>query len=368
MSTTSFDDPRGQQSLFQRLTDLEIPTPPRLLELGQSVGPPAHRRSERRRLRRATIALAIAAFLVVSNGLAAYFAPNYAHALADVPVLSLVTAPALRAAGLSAGDVSPLHASGSWSGVTVTLSGSYTDGLQTVLFVDVEGLPVGDPSRPAPAFSLGQIVITDQFGQAYRLVGGEGLGAGPYPMIFEPLRGSAARVGGRLTLHVLFTETRGGAGGEIDLHAAVLAGSDHRLAVPTPQTVAGTTFRIVDLEVSSNSLEVHTVISGALIEADVAAGQRIDSAAQQGRLPAGGAGVCYPGVFVITPSGRFEIPTASLGDPSARLQSDHVLDETRLFARSESGTYRVVVSGAGCSATPPQDQPALASWSINVGG
>jgi hypothetical protein len=148
----------------------------------------------------------------------------------------------------------------------------------------------------------------------------------------------------------------------------VLAGSDHRLAVPTPQTVAGTTFRIVDLEVSSNSLEVHTVISGALIEADVAAGQRIDSAAQQGRLPAGGAGVCYPGVFVITPSGRFEIPTASLGDPSARLQSDHVLDETRLFARSESGTYRVVVSGAGCSATPPPDQPALASWSINVGG
>jgi hypothetical protein len=368
MTTTSFDDPRGQQSLFQRLTDLEIPTPPRLFEVGCSVGAPARRPSVRRRLRRATIALAIAAVLVVSNGLAAYFAPNYAHVLANVPVLSLVTAPALGAAGLSAGDVSPLHVSGSWSGVTVTVSGSYADGLQTILFVDVEGLPVGNPGRPAPAISLGQIVITDQFGEAYRLVGGEGIGVGPYPMIFEPLRGSAARVGGRLTLRVLFTKTGGGAGGEIDLHAAVLAGSDHRLAVPTPQIVAGTTYRIADLRASSNSLEVHTVISGALIDADFAAVQRIDSAAQQGRLPAGGAGVCYPGVFVITPSGRFEIPTASLGDPFARLQSDHVLDETRLFARSESGTYRIVVSGAGCSGAPPQNQPTLASWSINVGG
>ena len=39
-----------------------------------------------------------------------------------------------------------------------------------------------------------------------------------------------------------------------------------------------------------------------------------------------------------------------------------------MFERSESGKYRIVVSGASCTSTPPQDETALASWSISVGG
>lgn len=364
------DDPRGRQSLFQRLVDLDLPTPGHLFELGMPVDSRVRRPGVRhRRARRATIALAFGAVLVVSNGVAAYFVPNYAHALADIPVLNLVTGPALSAAGLSAGDVRPLHDQGSWSGVSVTLSGSYADGLQTVLFVDIEGLPAGGPGRPMPAFGLGQIVVTDQFGETYRLVGGEGIGVGAYPMIFEPLRGAAARVGGRLTLHVSFMRTGRIPGGvaQIDLHATVVAGSDHPLAVPASQTVAGTTYSVADLRASSNSLQVHTVIRGALIDSELAAEQQMSIDAQQGKLPVGGAVVCYPGVFLVTPSGRFEIPTAIPGDSEARLHADSVLDETRVFERSEVGTYRIVVSGAGCASGPPQDQPPLASWPISMG-
>ncbi|MBJ7609318.1 MAG: hypothetical protein JF887_07785 [Candidatus Dormibacteraeota bacterium] len=357
MTPTSNDV--GRRSLFARLTGLDIPTPPRLLDLVPLAAPGVPRaRLRHRRIRRAVVALGVSAVLVVGNGVAAYFVPNYAHALAAVPVLSLITGPALSAAGLSAGDIKPLHDEGSWSGVTVTLSGSYADGLQTVLFVDIEGLPAGGPGRPSPTFGLGQIVVTDQFGQSYRLVGGEGLGVGPYPMIFEPLRGAAARVGGRLTLHVPFTK-RGGASGaltQIDLHAAVVAGSDHRLAVPAPQAVAGTTYSIADLEASSNSLEVHTLIRGASIDANLAA------------RPAIGQGVCYPGVFLVSPSGTYEIPTASLGDPFGRLKTDHVDEETRVFALSQTGTYRIVATGTGCTGNPPQADPVVAEWSITIGG
>jgi len=300
--------------------------------------------------------------VIAGNAGASYFAPAYAHVLASVPVLGVITAPALKAAGLSASDVQPLHDEATSGGITVTLVGGYVDPLQTTLFLDIEG--VMSNSNHPPPITVETPYLTDQFGSVYQIIGGEGIDSGPYPSLFQPLRGPAASVGARLTVHIgLSSPASGQRVGELDLHAALVAGQDgRRLAVPPPITVNGTIYTIAGIEVSSNAVQVHTVERGKLIDADIEASQAI------GRARSGS--VCFPGVFLVSPSGVYETPIAAPGQQTTptRLQTDHVLDETRLFARTGPGPFRIVVAGGGCTGAPPDRQPVIASWTINPNG
>lgn len=369
-------DDIADAQLARRLRALVIAAPGDLVTLA-AVGAAPHRRlALRRRVTLRAVAAAVSlCVLSLGTGAASYFDPSFAQALAAAPGIGAISGPALAAAGLSAGQVAPLHEVGSAAGVTATLSGAYADGLQTTLFVDVEGLvsppaPTSQNPHPVPSHSELSAVrsvshgmtLTDQFGTTYELAGGEGLGVGPYPVIFGPLRGVAASVGARFSLAIPVFDGFGNQLGVIVLHATLLppsSASDVRS--PAPITIDGTTYRIADMHVSENAIEVHTEISGALIDSDVEAQQRLN--------PASGVGgsVCYPGVFLEDSSGTYQIPIAELNQDqiSSRLTSDHVLDETRLFARMHSGPYRIVVSGGGCSSAAPSQEPGLASWSFS---
>ncbi|MBJ7596408.1 MAG: hypothetical protein JF886_16395 [Candidatus Dormibacteraeota bacterium] len=256
--------------------------------------------------------MAAMVWLLAVNLVIADFVPGYARALANVPLLGALSQATLGAAGLGSNDVKGTNVKGSFSGVTATVAGSYADALETVLFVDIEGLPVGHPGQPAPAISMGTIFVTDQFGQSYREVGGEGIGVGPYPIFFEPLRAAATHVGSaRLTLHVPFNGPQGHPVGGIDLHTVVRPGGARSLSNPPSQTAAGTTYAIVDLRVSPRALQVRTHYQGAVVDAAVIASEKAQADAQNGKLPPGGEGATLPGVYLITPSGQVEIPTAS---------------------------------------------------------
>ena len=348
-------DPWSDDLLAQRLRTLHIRTPESALGSSVAGARPRHRLGLRHRVRNLSLCTAGLVAVVAANAVAAYFAPAYASALANAPAIGLITAPALQAAGLSAAAIEPLHDQASSDGVTVTLVGGYIDSLQTTLFLDIEEV-AGHGTTPPPV-STEPPYLTDQFGNVYQIIGGEGIDVGPYPSVFQPLRGPAASVGARLTVHIGLsspaTERRVG---ELDLHAALVAGQDgRRLAIPRAVTVDATTYRIVDMKVSTNSVEVHTVQQGKLIDADVAASNALRP----------GGSVCYPGVFLVTASGAYEDPIATLNEQTTpeRLQKSHLLDETQLFARTASGPFRIVV--AGCTNAPPDREPVLASWTIN---
>jgi hypothetical protein len=112
----------------------------------------------------------------------------------------------------------------------------------------------------------------------------------------------------------------------------------------------GTTYELVGLVWSGTYLEVHTKISGKLIDQLLAA-----------TIQAYPSPVVFPGMFLITPKGTLEIPIAVLNQRSVRdrLYGDHVLDEVRVFKAAAAGSYRIVV------ATDPTASP-LATWTVSV--
>lgn len=345
MNTITDLDPLANDQLGQRLTRLTIATPPYPHEVRA-------RRSlvaTRRVVRRGGLAVSATLSLCLANGVAAYFLPAYAAALASAPIISAVSQPALDIAGLSAGEVRPINQRGSLNGVTVTLAGGYADGVNTTLFLQLDGITKDN--------GFGGLYLTDQFGQRYDLTGGVGIGVGAYPAFFQPLRGAAAQVGARLTLHAIVGHgLRPEPSGEIQLHATLLANSAKRLATPQPIVSEGSTYSVLGLEYSNNAIAVHTRMSGQLIEADLTAEAAI-KARHSG-------GVSFPGVYLVDPSGRYQTPIANENAQQIEtiLQREHALDETRIFTLSAPGTYRIVISVDD----PGPAAHSLAEWTIRI--
>jgi len=142
--------------------------------------------------------------LLALTGVASYFAPVFAQALADAPIAGSISGLMLRQFGL-AGMPHRVSAFGdrvSSGGYTAELVGGYADAARTILFVRI------DP--PARAFApFGEIRLSDQFGHIYRMVGAtSNMTTGENALLFQPIEGLAATVGARL--HVAFTSIEEG--------------------------------------------------------------------------------------------------------------------------------------------------------------
>jgi hypothetical protein len=74
--------------------------------------------------------------------------------------------------------------------------------------------------------------------------------------------------------------------------------------------------------------------------------------------------VSFPGVYLVDPSGRFQIPIANANEQSIStiLEREHALDETRIFTLSGPGVYRIVVS----LDNPGPGAQVLAEWTIRI--
>ncbi|TMF83541.1 MAG: hypothetical protein E6I07_12945 [Chloroflexi bacterium] len=83
--------------------------------------------------------LAALALLVIGNGIAAYIAPRYGQALAQVPLVGGISAKLLEFSGVTASKVTVVNDSSPSSGHTVRLVAAYADGLRTVLFIAIDG-------------------------------------------------------------------------------------------------------------------------------------------------------------------------------------------------------------------------------------
>ena len=239
--------------------------------------------SRRRRNPARVVAAVVATFalLVLGNGVAAYYAPRYGQALAQVPVIGGVYAKALQYYGLAEQDVTVISDSSRSSGHTVRLVAGYADGLRTVLIVDIDGktLTYGKADRPRPGeYGVGNhgetpdlgLTLTDQFGHSYK----EGVGNGYTNYLqFEPLVWPASKAGARLTLHIttvrkLWLE---GAGqdevfGDWTLHATLVAEPVHVLPVPSPVRTTNAIYTFTSLQVTSTAVHIEWTTTGALID------------------------------------------------------------------------------------------------------
>ena len=257
-----------------------------------------------------------------------------AVALAGIAaVYSTVGEDGLRWAGLRPQQVQPLTGTATRGSARLTVTGGYADEINTVLLI-------GRENTDCTPF------LTDQFGQRYDIVGGGG-GPGPYPAFFEPLRARAATVGARVTVHC--DQMAIGLSGTLSVH------SSHSIPAPAAIVVDGTTYAVVGLRWSGTYLEVHTIMSGKLID-------ELETRAEGLRPPSKPTleGVSFPGVFVAK-GGVTKVPVAVLNGRTVgdKLRSDRILDEVRVFTVSDAGTYSIVV------AFDPNG-PALASWTVEV--
>jgi hypothetical protein len=77
------------------------------------------------------------------------------------------------------------------------------------------------------------------------------------------------------------------------------------------------------------------------------------------------SGKTWPGVFLVDPSGKWEIPLATNGDKPT--VNEQVQDEIRIFSTVKPGTYHVVVATEGAhNSAPGPSWKILADWTIVV--
>ena len=251
----------------------------------------------------------------------------------------------LRWAGLLPEQVQPLTGSARYAEGRLSVAGGYADGINTVLFIGFENIDCTP-------------FLTDQFGARYDVEGGVGMGVGPFPAIFDPLRGEAASEGARVTVHCPV----GTHDVTIQLAGTLMPHSTHQLAVPGMLLVDGTTYEVVSLRWSGTYLEVHTRMSGKLIDQLMAEVDAITPHPGQPLPSPTVVGVTFPGVFLIAEGGSAEIPVAVLKtrDVHGELDAHRVLDEVRVFRADHAGKYRIVVTRGEPSGTP------TASWAVTV--
>jgi hypothetical protein len=309
----------ANQRLAARLTALAMATPKFQVERGST--PRKAPVFVRARGRRRGTLLACALLLV---GLAA----TYPAIGEDV----------LQWAGLRASQVEPLTGTAKYGEGTITVSGGYADGINTVLFIGLDRISCTP-------------FLTDQFGVRYEIEGGLGAGIGPYPAIFEPFRGQAAESGAVVTVHCVV----GLHDASVRLRGTLVRHPAHALEVPADQVIDGTSYHMVSLRWSGTYLEIHTLMSGKLID-DLM--MQVATITPQPKM----TGVTLPGVFLASGGRSAEVPVAwNYGlDQHQELRDRHVLDELRVFRANHTGAYRVVVTTGG------PDDPAITSWTVNV--
>src|SRR2546423_8590196 len=105
----------------------------------------------------------------------------------------------LRASGPSPADVTPVDQVATSSGHTIRLVAAYADGIQTVVYLQVDGQPLAEPANGTGKVLgdryLAEQTLTDQFGRPYQWAGGSGATL----TVYQPLAGPAASLRGRLT-------------------------------------------------------------------------------------------------------------------------------------------------------------------------
>jgi hypothetical protein len=281
--------------------------------------------------------------------------------------LSSIAQEALSAAGLTRAQVKPLQGAASHGATKVAVTGGYADNLSTVLFVDIALLTepcTGPPATgkgggPSPTLQCGDGMtqapyLTDQFGERYATIGGEGIGVGSYPIFFEPLRGKAAQVGAHLTVHVPVQTVAAmrqtatvGYQLDLELPGTLTPGTARSLPLPAQVVTRGVTSQLVGLDYSGTYLQVHSRISGSTVV-----------------LPVSGGGEIWPAVALVDPSGTYHYPVAGSA-PGRATHSEQLSDETRIFSAPSPGRYTIVVWGGGGEANAA-GAIVLARWAIQV--
>lgn len=219
------------------------------------------------------ILLALAA---AANAAATYFAPAYGQALADSPT-GPITEPLLRASGLTAGAVTPFDQSVTSAGHTIRLVGAYSDGLQTTVFLQVDGQPLAAPRSPGGKVwgdrYGAEMRLTDQFGRQYAPYGTSGTSVS----VYEPLSGPAAVVGARLTLHLsrLYDMSRRNTAagpeerppsvdGDWTFRFVLVQRPAHALPLPAPIHIGDTTYTFTSVRAAA-TLSVRIRVSGGAV-------------------------------------------------------------------------------------------------------
>jgi hypothetical protein len=239
-----------------------------------------HAGAPRRLLRPAAAFLIALALIGLGNLGAAYYAPRYGQALAQVPLVGGIYGKALQYYGLVPQNVTIVNDSSTSAGHTVRLVAGYADGLRTVLVVEIDGrtLTYGKTSHPSPGeFGVGNhgetpdlgYTLTDQFGHSYTEGGGNGY---ENYMQFQPLAWPASKVGARLTLHITTLRKLWLAPGQDELsgnwtvHATLVAEPIHVLALPSPVRTSNAVYTFTSLRVTSTAVHIEWATTGALID------------------------------------------------------------------------------------------------------
>ena len=222
---TEFND----DALARRLASLVVPVD--ASRVTQRVL--AARRKPQATSNRWRVVAAIPIALVLISAAASYYAPVFAQALADAPVAGSISGLMLRQFGLAGMPhrVSTFGDRATSAGYTANLVGGYADAGRTILFVRIDP-PARVLTHP------GEVTLTDQFGQAYFMVGmTSDLVTGENAMLFRPIDGLAANLGARL--HLAFSSLEEGlppgsrtVAGQWELTATLAVDEGEDLAVP----------------------------------------------------------------------------------------------------------------------------------------
>ena len=339
-------DPLAEDVLAQRLDAMEIQTPTFTLTTSsaRSLQRPALRRRLVRHTGR-TMAIVLTVCLTSTVAIAAGIA--------------VISHNALRDAGLTPAQVSPVAGEARQGSSSVAVSGAYADEVSTVVFADItmnnqpcDQASAADVTAGNCGYESNGPYLTDQFGQRYETTGGVGIGVGPYPIFFQPLRGQAANGNGQLTLHVplnRYTKANNVERYELDValsgRLAPSVAKDLPAPMPVIDATHNVTFEVVSLRSSGTYLSVHTRLSGQL----------------QNVIASNGGGMEWPGVYLVDASGKYHIPVAG-GGPGQAI-NEQIQDESRVFA-APHGTYRLVVaqgSNPGGAGTV-----ILAEWTVTI--
>jgi hypothetical protein len=250
-------------TLEDRLADLDLPMPDTLVPriLAQAAQPGAGRTmAVRRRPRWPTAAIAVV-LLIVGVGGASFYAPRFAQALADAPIVGAAVGPALRTVGLAGlqGRFTALDSRATSSGYTVRLVAGYADSNQTVLVLKVE---------PPDHDFFAQPRLTDQFGRGIELRGGmSDQRTGDNVLLFNGVPWPDSVLGARLRLHATVLEALPNGqpvSGDWTLEGIIPVESSRALPLPTAGTLGDSTFRFTQVEASNATVSIHMEISGPL--------------------------------------------------------------------------------------------------------
>lgn len=250
-------------SLEDRLADLDLRMPDTLLPriLAQAAEPGARRTVPvRRRPRWATVAMALGLLTIVLGG-ATFYAPRFAQALADAPIVGTAVGPGLRSVGLAGlqGRFTALDSRATSSGYTVKLVAGYADNNQTVLVLKVE---------PPDHDFFAQPRLTDQFGRRIELRGGmSDQRTGDNVLLFNGVPWPDSVLGARLRLHATILQALPNGqpvSGDWTLEGTIPVESSRALPLPSAGNLGDSSFRFTQIEATSATVSIRMEITGPL--------------------------------------------------------------------------------------------------------